>query len=179
MNRITSKLLCVVLILLSGCSTPAIRSNTNTTAVPVGTEGSNTTQSNQTTAPQIIAAPAEPLPAAPTRSFILNAASTALVAQAHTQLASNNSIMAAVTIERALRIEPNNPLLWIEYAQVRMHEQNYSQAESLARKALMLANGDPRTQGNAWRMIANSLRAQNKSNEAQQAEAKAETLLPK
>jgi predicted Zn-dependent protease len=179
MHGIKSKLVYITLILLSGCSTPAIRSNGSIPAGAPGTEVPAAQPPDQTAAPQVNASPAEPLPSAPTRSFTLNAASTALVAQAHTQLASSNFMMAASTIERALRIEPNNPLLWIEYAQVRMSEQNYSQAESLARKALMLANGDPRTQGNAWRMIANSLRAQNKSNEAQQAEVKAETLLPK
>lgn len=129
-------------------------------------------------APQVNAAPAEPLPPPPVKTYVLNAASTALVQQAHTQLASRNFMMAASTIERALRIEPNNPLLWIEYAQVRMSEQNFSQAESMARKALLLASGDARTQSSAWRVIANSLRAQNKTGEAQQADSKADTLSP-
>ncbi|MES1196886.1 MAG: tetratricopeptide repeat protein, partial [Steroidobacter sp.] len=109
----------------------------------------------------------------------LNAASTALIDQAHAQLASGNFMNAAATIERALRIEPNNPLLWLEYAQVRASEQNYFQAESMARKALLLANGDPRAQSSAWRMIATSLRAQNKTIEAQQADDRADALSPR
>lgn len=130
-------------------------------------------------APQVVAPAAEPLPAPPTRSYTLGTATTALVSQAHAQLAGRNFMLAASTIERALRIEPNNPLLWLEYSQVRYNEMNYSQAESMARKALMLASGDPRTQSNAWRMIANTLRAQERNNEAQQADMKADTLAPK
>lgn len=134
--------------------------------------------SEPATAPLVTPPPAEPIPGAATKTYSLNAASSALIEQAHQQLASKNFMMAASTIERALRIEPNNPLLWIEYAQERLNEQNYFQAESMARKALLLASGDPRTQSSAWRMIANSLRAQNKTVEAQQADVKADTLLP-
>ncbi len=168
----------ITLMLLSACATPAIRQGTASTATPSANVSTDAASQNQAIAPQVAAAPAEPLPAAPLRSYTLNAASTALVTQAHAQLSAKNFMMAAATIERALHIEPNNPLLWLEYAQVRMNEQNYSQAESMARKALMLANGDPRAQSSAWRALAGSLRAQDKSNEAQQADAKAETLAP-
>jgi Tfp pilus assembly protein PilF len=164
--------------MLAACSTPAIRPDSTTTTDPVASAGTTAEQSQPIVAPQVIAAPAEALPPASTRIYSLNAASTALVAQAHSQLAARNFLNAAATIERALRIEPNNPLLWLEYAQVRLNEQSYFQAESMARKALMLGNGDPRTQGAAWRLIATSLRAQNKSNEAQQADAKADALQP-
>jgi len=176
--HLSNKIFCMSLVgmMLGACSTPAIRTDSTAATVPTGTTDSMTAPPSSVVAPQITAAPAEALPIAPTRSFTLNAASTALVAQAHAQLASRNFINAASTIERALRIEPNNPLLWLEYAQVRLNEQSFFQAESLARKALMLGNGDPRTQSAAWRLIATSLRAQNKSNEAQQADAKADAL---
>jgi Flp pilus assembly protein TadD len=36
------------------------------------------------------------------------------VTQAQSQAASGNFPVAAASIERALRIEPSNPLLWIE-----------------------------------------------------------------
>ena len=58
----------------------------------------------------------------------------ALVAQAHIQLSAKNFMMAASTMVNAHCVSrPNNPLVWLEYAQVRMNEQNYSQAESLWR----------------------------------------------
>jgi tetratricopeptide (TPR) repeat protein len=165
----------LVVIMLGACSTPAIRQSGQAGTVPP-TDNSTSSPQDSGIAPQVTAAPAEPLPSTSAKSFSLNAASTALVAQAHSQLAANNPMMAASTIERALRIEPNNPLLWLEYAQVRMSEQSFSQAENMGRKALMLANGDPKTQSSAWRAIAASLRAQNKIIEAQQADSKADTL---
>jgi predicted Zn-dependent protease len=84
--------------------------------------------------------------------------------------------LAAATIERALRIEPDNPLLWIELAKIRHNEGNEAQAENLARKALTMAAGDNRTQAAAWRVIADSYRARGRNPEAREAEAKAAGL---
>ena len=167
--------LLVMCLALAACSTPPYRSNSTGSNAPVTTE-TNSAAQLQAATPQAEVEPAETLPVAPTRSYTLNAASTALVNQAHAQLASKNSMMAAATIERALRIEPGNPLLWLEYAQVRMSEANYTQAESMARKALASATGDAHTQASAWRLIADSLRAQNKTSEAQQADVRADGL---
>ncbi len=89
---------------------------------------------------------------------------------------SANAARSASTIERALRIEPNNPLLWIEYGQVRMAESNYAQAESMARKALATATGDARAQSAAWQLLADSYKGRNRNSEAQEAEAKARAL---
>ena len=77
-----------------------------------------------------------------------------------------NYAVAASSIERALRIEPNNPLLWIELGQVRQSEANYVQAENLGRKALSLASGDPKTQASAWRLIAQGLQGRGRGPEA-------------
>lgn len=120
--------------------------------------------------------PAQPLPPPTTRSYSLNAASRALVSQADAQRKAKNFPQAAATLERALRIEPNNPLLWLAYGELRMDEGNYAQAENMGRKAVASASGDPRTQSNAWRLIAESLRARNKNSEAQQADARASSL---
>src|SRR5262245_56626380 len=56
----------------------------------------------------------QPLPAPVIRQPTLSAASRALVTQAQAQSASKNFAVAAGSIERALRIEPDNALLWIE-----------------------------------------------------------------
>ena len=93
-------------------------------------------------------------PPQPQKSYELGAAARSLVEQAHSQAATGNYAVAASSIERALRIEPNNPLLWIELGQVRQSEGNFVQAENLARKGLSLATGDPRTQSSAWRLIS-------------------------
>lgn len=113
----------------------------------------------------------------PVRQFRLSAASSALVAQAHTQVKSGDSVAATATLERALRIEPSNPLLWIELGRLRLNEDNAEQADSMGRKALALATGDPNAQAAAWRLIAESLRARGKNGEAADAQKRADALV--
>lgn len=119
--------------------------------------------------------PSEPTPPV-VREPTLGAASRALVSQAQIQMATKNYAVAASSIERALRIEPDNPLLWIELGKVRLAEGNYVQAENMGRKAVAMAVNAPRAQSSAWRLIADSYRARGKNIEAQQAEARADAL---
>jgi len=118
---------------------------------------------------------AQPLPAAPPER-VMSPAAKALLSQAQSQLGAGHDALAAGTLERALRIEPDNPLIWIELAKLRHLEGNAAQAENLARKALALAQGDPRAQAAAWRVIADSYRARGRNPDAQEAEARAATL---
>lgn len=122
-------------------------------------------------------APIESLPpTAPPKEYRLSAASKAMVDRAQSQMKGGNFALAASSIERALGIEPNNPLLWIEYGKVRMAENNYAQAGSMAQKALATASGDSKTQAAAWRLLADSYRARNRNNEAREADAHADSL---
>jgi tetratricopeptide (TPR) repeat protein len=99
-----------------------------------------------------------------------------LVTQAQSQSAARNFPAAADSIERALRIEPNNPLLWFELAKIRFGQGNYSQADNLARKSISLSGSTPRTQAAAWKLIADTLRARGRNPEAQEADARASAL---
>ena len=117
--------------------------------------------------PQPPPAPDEELPAPPPpREYQLGSATQSLVNQARTQAAAGNFAVAAGSIERALRIEPNNPLLWIELGRLRLAESDAHQAESCGRKALALASGDRGTQAQAGRLLADALRAQRRNQEA-------------
>ena len=118
-------------------------------------------------------------PKPPPRQFKLSPATGALVAQAHKQANTGAYEPAAATIERALRIEPENPLLWIELGQVRLGEGNASQANSMGHKALALATGDAQAQASSWRLIADSLRALQRNPEAAEADKKAAALSPR
>jgi len=123
--------------------------------------------------------PAPPSPAAPTvppKPFHLGAAASALVTQAHQQAAGGDTAQAAATLERALRIEPDNPLVWIELGRVRLTENNAAQADAMGRKALALASGDAAAQSSAWRLIADSLRARGNNSGAADAERRAASL---
>jgi Tfp pilus assembly protein PilF len=121
-------------------------------------------------------APPEQPSRPPQKQFRLGPAATALITQAHTQANGGNYALAAATIERALRIEPDNPLLWIELGQVRMGEGNAAQADGLGRKALALATGDPQAQASAWRLIAEALRVRGRNQEAAEADRRAGAL---
>ena len=123
-------------------------------------------------APSRPAGPARPKQQ-PTPSHTLGPAARALVGQAHSQTAAGEFATAAATIERALRIEPENPLLWIELGKVREAEGNHAQAEAMARKALVVAGNDARAQSAAWKLIAQSLRSRGRNAEAREADARA------
>ena len=83
-------------------------------------------------------------------------ASTALVQQARTSLAAGDTRQAAAAIERALRIEPNNPYLWIELGTVRLTEGDRQQARALGLKARRLAGNDVTAQEAAQALIDRS-----------------------
>ena len=106
----------------------------------------------------------------------LSPASKALVTQAQTQRRKGDLPGAAGSLDRALRIEPNNPLLWIEMGRLRMDQRNYTQAEAMGRKALSMSVGDGRTQSSAWLLIADSLRARGKNSQAQEALEKSQEV---
>jgi hypothetical protein len=109
----------------------------------------------------------------------LSPASRTLVSQAQAQRKKGDLPGATVSLERALRIEPNNPLLWLEMGRLRMDQRNYPQAENMGRKALSMAVGDDSTQSAAWRLIADSLRARDRNPEAEDAMARARALEPR
>jgi tetratricopeptide (TPR) repeat protein len=123
-----------------------------------------------------------PPPAPPPRerpkaaAATLSPASKALVSQAQAQRKKGDLPGATVSLDRALRIEPNNPLLWIEMGRLRMDQRNYPQAENMGRKALAMSVGDDRTQAMAWQLISDSLRARGKNIQAQEATEKAKAL---
>lgn len=134
------------------------------TAPPVG----GTPEATPGAAP---AAEAPPAPSPPTRDYRLGPAAQSLVAQARVQTSHGELPGASTTLDRALRIEPGNPLLWIEVARLRLAETDARQAEACARKALALSSGDPNARAQAGRVLADALRAQQRTREARELEA--------
>ncbi len=164
---------------LSGCV--VFREPIATPAQPVQLPGAaNPGTANAYPAAPDTAAPAPPAPpvTAPpaTRQFHLGAAATSLVAQAHRQAAGGDPQLAISTLERALRIEPDNPLLWIELGEVHEAAGHFEQAGGIGHKALQLATGDAHAQSVSWRLIADSLKARNRNGEAAEAQHRADEL---
>jgi tetratricopeptide (TPR) repeat protein len=109
-------------------------------------------------------------PPPPPRENHLSPATRALVTQARGLVAHGDLDGASSTLDRALRIEPSNPLLWVELGRLRLAENNAHQAEVCGRKALVLASGDRTTQAQAGRLLADALRAQQRNQEAVEVE---------
>lgn len=161
-------------VLLSGCPAPAPRPSLPSPPVP---SPPATGASPSGRPPPSAPAPA-PRPPAPVRENHLSPATRSLVAQAHTLLARGDIDAASSTLDRALHIEPNNPLLWIELGRLRLVESDAHQAEGCGRRALALASGDPATQRQARRLLADALRAQQRNQEAREVESQADIIQP-
>ena len=185
-------LTCVVLLTLAGCSFSPFKTGT---PGPASTAGTGTRPASGGSGPvltaptdiqrpppeAVIEAPAPvQLPKERPRAApaTLKPASRALVNQAQAQRRNGDLPGATVSLERALRIEPSNPLLWIEMGQLRMDQRNYPQAENMGRKALSMSVGDDRTQVAAWQLIGDSLKARGRNPEAQAAYDKAKSISP-
>jgi len=157
--------------LLAGCSLPAPYQPPP--PPPVAVPAPAPLPPPAATAPVPLPAPAEatPRPAPPAREIRLGPASRALVDKAHAQMAHGELPAASATLDRALRIEPSNALLWVEIGRLRLVESDAHQAEGCARKALALANGDRAAQSLAGHLLADALRAQRRVPEAREVEA--------
>jgi tetratricopeptide (TPR) repeat protein len=84
-------------------------------------------------------------------------------------------------LERALRIEPRNPSLWLYMAKLRLYAGKSQEAINLAKKALALSSSDGLTsrrslQIDSWRVIAHAFKKAGNLKQAQNAQDKASSL---
>lgn len=80
--------------------------------------------------------------ALPSLSEQQNKALVGLLENAAQQLNRGQLEEAAATLERALRIEPRNPVTWHYLGQTALYQGRYQQVEALAAKSNSLAGGD-------------------------------------
>jgi predicted Zn-dependent protease len=78
----------------------------------------------------------------------------ALLDTADQRVRTGNLDHAATTLERALRLEPHNPLLWHRLATLRLQQGQFAQAASLAAKSNALAGNNRQLQASNWDTIA-------------------------
>lgn len=88
-----------------------------------------------------------------------NSAVLTLLDQAQQETTAGELPAAGASLERALRIEPRNPVLWQRLAQVRLAQGAYPQAENLAAKSNALAPSDHRLRKENWRLIGEARQA--------------------
>ena len=97
----------------------------------------------------------------------------ALLEHAEHQANDGDLEAAAVTLERAIRIDSRNPVLWHHLASVRLAEGEPAQAEQLAVKSNSLAAGNRALQARNWELIAQARRSQGDTEGARAAERQA------
>lgn len=102
-----------------------------------------------------------------------NVAVRALVAQAETDSQAGRRDSAVASLERALRIEPKNPRLWLELARQRFLQGDAAQAEQLAERALTWSGDDRELRAAGWRQIAEARAARGDAAGAREADERA------
>ncbi len=100
----------------------------------------------------------------------------ALLESAEQQANAGNLESSAASLERAIRIDPNNPVLWYHLATVRLEQGDSVQAEQLAVKSNRLAAGSPAQQARNWQLIAKARAARNDTAGASEARQQARQL---
>ena len=104
-------------------------------------------------------------------------AALALLAKARQAANEGQLSVAEAQLERALRIEPQNAVLWHYMAKLRLHQGQLSQAAGLAAKSNSLDQGDAQLQADNWRIIAHARYQKGDKSGAEEAQRRAEQLL--
>ncbi len=86
------------------------------------------------------------------------AATEELVASSRVARASGDYAHARADIERAIRIEPRNPYLWLELGEIHLSQNDARQAATTARKALSVAGQDSAARAAAEELLERASR---------------------
>lgn len=84
---------------------------------------------------------------------------------------------ADVLLERSVRIEPGNGVLWHYLAKLRLYQGRYDEAIGLAAKSNSLAHGDRRLKADNWRIVAHAKHESGDVTGAREAQIKVDELL--
>lgn len=133
----------VLLSLLAGCSATAPKPDSPAqvpTAPSVNVPQIDAPVPEPQVSPEIVA---------PSRKAVV-----ALLARAERDSNVGDYEAAVVSLERALRLAPKDPLLWQRLAEVRLQQGKFAQAEQLAAKSNALVGKDEAVRTANWRIIA-------------------------
>ena len=105
-------------------------------------------------------------------------AALALLSKARVAAQEGNLTVAEAQLERALRIEPQNAVLWHYMAKLRLHQGQLSQAAGLAAKSNSLnRDNNVQLQADNWRIIAHARYQNGDKAGALEAQQRADELL--
>jgi len=106
-----------------------------------------------------------------------NLAIVALLDKARHDNEAGQREAAGASLERALRIEPRNPWLWHEFAQLRLSQGQYARAIAFAHKSNSFAGHERPLQALNWQLIGKARVAQGNPSGAEEAYKRAEELV--
>lgn len=87
-----------------------------------------------------------------------------MIQKARRQMVEDHLGNAFSTLERALKIDPSDPMLWHLLAETQLRQGNYEQAEQLAKKSNLLAGNDKRLKNQNRLIISKALKQRGASN---------------
>jgi len=120
--------------LLAGCTLPPL-SEDEAPATPLPPPVSREVPPPAAPLPDTVLPP-PPLPEPQPEWPPLSQTSTTLLGESRRHREAGNTPQAASTLERALRIDPRQPILWLELGELHLAEGDFVQAESMASRAL-------------------------------------------
>jgi tetratricopeptide (TPR) repeat protein len=101
----------------------------------------------------------------------------ALLVDARGAASSGNIDRAESLLERALRIEPRNAVLWHYMAKMKLHQGRYSKAIGMAAKSNSMVRGDKALMADNWRIIAHAENWLGNIDKSQKAQQRADQLI--
>ena len=128
----------VLLALLAGCTLPPLPEEPRDPVVIRPAPPPPATPQPAPPAPPLVIEPV-PIPEPEPQWPAISATSAQLLSESRRHQDAGNQAQAAASIERALRIDPRQPLLWLELGEIYLAEGDYVQAEAMASRALNLA----------------------------------------
>ena len=89
---------------------------------------------------------------------------------------SGNISRAESLLERALRIEPRNAVLWHYMAKMKLHQGRYNKAIGMAAKSNSMVKNDKKLLADNWRIIAHAENWLGHMDKSQRAQDRADQL---
>jgi len=101
-----------------------------------------------------------------------------LLVDARGAASSGNISRAESLLERALRIEPRNAVLWHYMAKMKLHQGRYSKAIGMAAKSNSMVTNNNALMADNWRIIAHAQNWLGNLKKSQKAQYQADLLSP-
>lgn len=156
-------------VLLAGCAGPGGALPAGAVSPPPAPATPNAGGAGATSVPPSAATP-------PAAGRGTGAAVHALLADASRAEREGKLSTTEALLERALHIEPRNPVLWHYMARLRVRQGRFAQARTLAARSNSLASKDQTLQADNWALIAYASAQLGDQRTAQKARALARQL---